>query len=91
MAEEITIAGDKFEISSAHQNWTCCDLHDGFIAVINESVGLSNIVNKLVSSPFQYYEYNKPFRSKVNRAYCIRFKLDKKREKEVVNFLETFN
>jgi len=88
---EVKVAGDKFEISSAHNNWICCDLHDGFLVLINESVGIDNIIQKLVSSNFFYYEYNKPFRSKLNRSYCIRFKIEKNRENELINFLDTFN
>ena len=88
---EVVVGGDVFEISSSNKNWTCCDLTDGFLVLINDGVDESDITEKLEESQFTDIEHNTMFKSKRNKAYCFRFKMGKNREEELQKWLDKFN
>tara|TARA_B100000749_G_C18406409_1_gene457096 strand:+ start:892 stop:1164 length:273 start_codon:yes stop_codon:yes gene_type:complete len=88
---EVIVGGNTFEISSKNKNWTCCDLKDGFLVLVNWDINEDDIVEEIEESQFTDAEHNTFFKSKRNRAYCFRFKMEKNREEELHRWLDKFN
>lgn len=88
---DIEVGIDKYEISSSNGRWQCCDLDNGFLVLISDVIDRDYIVQVLEESDFQAHEYNKVFKNQVNRAWCIRFMVDKSDEAKVQSVLEKFN
>ena len=88
---DILIGIDKYEVSSANGRWQSCDLDNGFLVLISDVISRDYIVQVLEQSDFQLHECNKVFKSQPNRAWCIRFMVDKGDEVKVQTLLEKFN
>jgi hypothetical protein len=88
---DILIGTDKYEVSSANGRWQSCDLDNGFLVLISDVVSRDYITQVLVESDFQAHEYNKVFKSQPNRAWCLRFMIDKSDESKVQTLLDKFN
>lgn len=88
---DIFIGIDKYEVSSANDRWQSCDLDNGFLVLISDVIARDYIVQVLEESDFQAHEYNKVFKSQTNRAWCVRFMVDKGDEAKVQSVLEKFN
>jgi len=88
---DILIGTDKYEVSSANGRWQSCDLDNGFLVLISDVVSRDYITQVLVESDFQAHEYNKVFKSQSNRAWCLRFMIDKSDESKVQTLLDKFN
>ena len=88
---DIFIGIDKYEVSSANDRWQSCDLDNGFLVLISDVIARDYIVQVLEESDFQAHEYNKVFKSQTNRAWCVRFMVDKSDEAKVQSVLEKFN
>ena len=87
----LIVAKDTFEVSSENGKWKCCDLNDGFLVLIDDTISKEYIVNTLEQSDFEDYEYNIVLNSQRNKSWCIRFSVDNNREIEVQSLLEKFN
>ena len=88
---DILIGKDKYEVSSTNGRWQSCDLDNGFLVLISDVISRDYIVQVLEQSDFQAHEYNKVFKSQTNRAWCVRFMVDKGDEAKVQSVLEKFN
>ena len=88
---DVVVGGDFFEISSSNKNWTCCDLADGFLVLIKDDVDEDYLIERLEESQFTDIEHNTMFKSKKNKSYCFRFKMEKNREVELQEWLDKFN
>ena len=88
---DIIIGLDEYEISSANGRWRCCDLDIGFLVLISYVVNKDYIAEVLEESEFESHEYNTVFKNQPNRAWCIRFHIDKNREEAIQTMLEKFN
>ena len=63
---EVIVGGNTFEISSKNKNWTCCDLKDGFLVLVNWDINEDDIVEEIEESQFTDAEHNTFFKSKRN-------------------------
>ena len=60
---EVVVGGNTFEISSKNKNWTCCDLKDGFLVLVNWDISEDDIIEEIEESQFTDIEHNTFFKS----------------------------